>query len=155
MNGLMTFRYYFVPIFVFAFTGAVALAHTGATGLVKERMEMMKDIASEMKTISQMTKGQFAFDASKAAASAATIADHARQMPDMFPELPAGGPSEAAPEIWENWDEFVGLTEELVLRAESLARAAESANDAAELRPAFRDLGRTCMACHQDFREAG
>ena len=35
--------------------GGLAFAHSGATGIVKQRMESMKSIAGSMKTISKLT----------------------------------------------------------------------------------------------------
>ena len=56
-------------VFLIAFTG-IALAHEGAKGVVKERMDLMKGQAKQMKLIGDMAKGKKKFDAAKAAAAA-------------------------------------------------------------------------------------
>ena len=151
----MNFRNCVVATALIAASGISAYAHSGATGVVKERMEMMSNIASEMKFIGKMLKGSIAFDAEAAAIAAAAIADYAGQIPEVFPATSGGGLSEAAPAIWENWDEFVALSDETASRAATLAEAVESAADPMDVRPAFRTLGNACLSCHEDFREAG
>ncbi len=151
----MIFRTGAIAGVIFALTAIAALAHGGATGIVKERMELMMDIAAEMKTVAQMIRGKRPFDAEVATDAAMAIAEHAEAIPEKFPEGTIRGPSEAVPEIWESWDEFVRLSEELKTKAEALSVAAKSAADAAELSPEFRDVGSTCMACHEDFRQPG
>ncbi|MBO6717345.1 MAG: cytochrome c [Rhizobiaceae bacterium] len=136
--------------------GAIAAyAHSGATGVIKERMDMMVDIAAQMKAVGQMIRGNSVFDADRAAEAAAAIADHAGQLPELFPEQTLAGPSEAAADIWDNWDEFVSLSEQLELKADALAEASVDAAEASDIVQQFRALGRTCQSCHEDFRTPG
>jgi cytochrome c556 len=130
-------------------------AHSGAEGIVKERMEMMKDIAAHMKSVARMVRGNREFDADRVAEAASVIADHAAHIPEKFPQDSLGDPSEATAAIWDNWDEFTGLSEELEEKAEALLEASGNAADASSLGSEFRELGATCMSCHEDFRETG
>ena len=75
-------------------------AHSGATGIVKMRMDAMKDIGEQMKLLAAMTKGQVRHDGARAAAAARVIGGHAAHIPEMFPEGSNTGMSEAAPTIW-------------------------------------------------------
>jgi hypothetical protein len=59
-------------VFLIAFTG-VALAHEGATGVVKERMDLMKGQAKQMKLIGDMAKGKKKFDVSNFSAVASSF----------------------------------------------------------------------------------
>jgi len=135
-----------------AVTGA--FAHSGASGVVLERMEMMKDISDQMKIIVTMVKGDEAYDAGRAQAAAQAIAGHARTLTEKFPEGSIGHPSEAIPAIWENWDDFVEQTEQLHAMAIALADQAASADSADSLRDEVAAVGQTCSSCHQDFRKA-
>lgn len=151
---------------------AGALAHGGATGIVKQRMDAMVVISKAAKSLSDMMRGKTAYDSVAVREGAAKIRTHAGQaMTALFPENTGGGPSEARPEIWADWEEFRVLAERLAVLAEGLELAARNglangdadksmmakmptASELASM-PAnsvFDMLGRTCSACHQKFR---
>ena len=133
---------------------ALVFAHSGATGVVKERMELMDSIASQMKLVGEMIKGDRTFAGDSVVTAANMIAEHADEMPEKFPEGSLDHPSEALPVIWEDWDEFLRLAEELRTTAGSLAQVAQDATDSGELRLAFAAVGKTCTSCHEGFRKA-
>ncbi len=137
-----------------AATGVGAFAHGGATGVVMERMELMKSIQDHMKTVGEMIQGKRAFEPADAQAAAQAIAGHAEQLPNKFPEGSMDRPSEALPSIWQDWERFVSIAEEMKTSALSLADAAGSSTDAGTLRPHFAAVGKTCAACHEGFRKA-
>ena len=89
------------------FTG-FAFAHEGATGVVKERMDLMKGQQKQMKLIGEMAKGKKKFDAAKAAAAARDLGKSTKRIPDLFPEGSNGHPSEALDAVWKEWDRFKG-----------------------------------------------
>ena len=102
-----------------------SLAHEGATGVVKERMEAMKAIGAAMKRIAAMMRGLQDYDAVAVADAARTIEAHGGDaMTDLFPQGSAHDPSEARPVIWEDWDRFKALAQDLVLYSRALAEAA-------------------------------
>ena len=127
-------------------------AHTGATGVVKQRMDLMSDIARQMKTIGGIARGKAAFDGASVSAAAARIADHGKHMPMLFPKDSLQPPSEATARIWRDWEKFVAVAEDMRVAAGNLAGAGR-AGDAAAVKDGFRALGKTCSACHKDFRE--
>ncbi len=114
---------------------------------VKARMETMSGIGANMKTLSQMSKGEIAFDAAAAQAAIDEIAEASETIPAVF-ETPAQDPeSEASPEIWENWEDFVS-------KAEALQAAASGATvtDEASLGAAMGAIGGTCGSCHRAYQ---
>ena len=141
-----------IAVLVVIGTGTAVLAHQGATGIVKERMDAMKDIADAMKAIGTMMKAETPLDHGVVAASARSIAAHAQEMPTLFPEGSTDHPSEALPAIWENWHDFSVIASELSRRAEALAEQAGSGDGLEALRPGFAAIGKTCQSCHQDYR---
>lgn len=142
-----------VSLICVALSAGAALAHTGATGVVKQRMEMMGDIAAQMKTIARVLNGQDQFNPSPVATSAKRIAEHAEMFEEMFPEGTTSSPSEALPEIWINWDEFEQQADAMKSSALALATAAETAGGPLDIKKPFRQLGMSCKSCHQDFRQ--
>lgn len=129
-----------------------AIAHQGASGVVKERMEAMKDMAGRMKVIAGMIGGERGFDAQAVASAAEQVAFKARQLDKQFPEGSDHPPSEARPEIWSDWDRFSELASELESKASRLGVAAGTATAAADIDVPFRAVAATCKGCHQRFR---
>ncbi|MPY69614.1 MAG: hypothetical protein GEU92_05975 [Alphaproteobacteria bacterium] len=133
-------------------TSAAALAHSGATGIVKQRMEAMKDMAAAMKSLGEMTRGKATFDTAEATAAAGRIAAHAGEAPNLFPDGSFQMPSEARARIAEERDRFAGLAGDL-RRAAGAMQAAARAKDAKALAAARRDAGQACSGCHKIYRE--
>ena len=129
-----------------------AYAHTGADGVVRDRMDMMGEIARSMKTIGRMIKGEADYDAEAAQAAALEIYGHMSHMPEMFPEGSIEPPTEALPIIWQEWDEFVVISDKLKTDAKQLAELTASVSGANELIPQFSEVGKSCAACHEKFR---
>ncbi|MDG1373115.1 MAG: cytochrome c [Paracoccaceae bacterium] len=149
-------------------TAAIALAHSGATGIVKERMDQMGMIAKSMKTIGEMIKGKTQYDPAIVEVEAAKIARHGGEtLTKLFPEGSIKKPSEATPAIWTDWDRFSSIASDLSLYAAALSEGAgnDRANGAASLAGQSGDPGslspdelfgavaKTCSACHEDFRQ--
>lgn len=132
-------------------SATLALAHEGATGVVKERMDLMKRQQKDMKLIGDMAKGKQRFDAVKAAEAARDVALTAKKIPDLFPEGSTGHPSDALPAIWKEWDRFAGDAEDLESVANELASSLDGGTGQ-EWKPAFQKLTDACKSCHQDFR---
>lgn len=129
-----------------------AFAHEGADGMVKERMDMMGEIGKGMKVIGEMIKGNVEFDPATAKAAALEIYGHATHMPDMFPEGSTEKPSEALPAIWENWEEFVALSDKLKVDAKQLGELSGTSASVDEIKTQFGLVGKSCGSCHEKFR---
>jgi cytochrome c556 len=141
----------FVAFFALAAFSSLALAHEEATGVVKERMDLMSSQKDDMKLIGDMAKGKTPFDAAKAAAAARNIQSTSAKIPELFPAGTAGHPSEAKEEIWQNWNDFTAKAKELDKAAGDLAAALESgAGD--EWTASFRQVSEACKSCHKSYR---
>lgn len=110
-----------------AATGLAALAHSGATGVMKERMDAMGEMGDEMKLLAPMMRGQTDYDPDVVRSAADTMIGHAgTQMTELFPEGSNQMPSEALDAIWEDWEEFAALAEALRTSAEGMKLAADN-----------------------------
>lgn len=128
-----------------------AFAHEEATGVVKERMDLMDSQKDAMKVIGNMVKGKTPFDAEEAAKASSHIEETAKKIPELFPEGSDGHPSEAKPEIWEKWDEFESDAEGLDAAASELTTALEAGAD--DWKAKFKGVVDACKTCHKSFRE--
>lgn len=136
---------------VIGIASASALAHGGATGVVKERMDAMGAIGDAVKTIGQMLRGKTKYDSARIEGAADVIAAHGgNNLTQLFPEDSITGPSEALPVIWSDWVTFqeqADLLETLALKLSTTTDA-----DKTEIGKIFRDVAGTCKACHEKFR---
>lgn len=113
-------------LLIVASTGVV-LAHGGATGIVKERMDLMASVGKSMKTITEMFQGEKPYDPGTVRDAASLIASHGgEQMTKLFPEGSIQGPSESLPAIWQDWERFSALAGDLTKYANALAEAADN-----------------------------
>ena len=103
----------------------LALAHSGATGIVKERMDGMKAMSEVVKSLSAMMRGDTTYDPETVRKGAAVIRSHAgKGLTNLFPEGSQKHGSEAKPEIWSNWQMFSEFASQLEVYAEGLEVAA-------------------------------
>lgn len=72
-------------------------------------------------------------------------------IPALFPEGTNHEESDARPEIWQSWEVYVERSGTTAQRARALEEAIQGGNRAAMVQ-AFRGLGETCGACHEDYR---
>lgn len=132
-------------------------AHQGATGVVKERMDAMKSMGDDMKVLGAMLKGETAYDPVRVKGIARAVAKHGGDaMTQLFPEGSTQHPSEALPAIWSDWSRFQTLAEEMQDLAEKLETAAAIGSTSAPPKDVLqltRALGKSCKACHDDFRQ--
>ena len=132
-------------------TSSVVFAHSGVEDKnVKERMMLMKKMADNTKIIGHMLKGKTSFDANEAKLALERLSYLSLKTPKVF-EVNATDPkSEAKPTIWDEFDEFTKLSEDLAEATEILAGSVGTIND---LRPALKRVSSGCKACHSRYRE--
>lgn len=105
----------------------LVLAHGGAKGIVKERMDLMDDMKGAVKTLSAIYKGERTYDADTVRKAALVIRDHSGSaMTRLFPQNSIHGPSEAKPLIWQEWDRFEKLANRQELISQGLHDAADN-----------------------------
>ena len=126
-----------------------ALAHKGAMGIVKERMDKFKASEKATKQIKQaLSRG----DTAMVMAEAEFLVSWASEMDSYFPENSNQSPSEAKDEIWLQWDDFVGAILSFENASTALIDAAVT-EDPRAMDSAFSDMTKSCKSCHQQFRE--
>jgi cytochrome c556 len=123
-------------------------AHDNATGVVKERMDMMEIMAQRMKAINARIKGRRDLAAIKADAEA--IASHAPHMVHLFPAGSTQPPTEARRTIWQNWSDFERKAAALETEIKKLMST--DPNNFDVLRAQVLAVSRTCGDCHEAYR---
>jgi cytochrome c556 len=145
----MMFSRLTLGVLAFAAAASAALAHSGVkNAAVMARMTLMTDVADDMKVLGGMVKGTTPFDASIVEAKGNSLALHASKIAPMFEDQARDPKSEALDSIWTDWDGFVADADAM----EAAAIAVAQVKSADGLATAFSDLGKSCTACHQDYR---
>lgn len=127
---------------------ASAVAHAGVENkAVAARMESMKAIGGAMKTLGGMAKGAVDFDQTAAQAAVDTIAKQSGMVPALFEAQETDPMSEAKPEIWTNWNDFLAKANVLNTAAKGTA-----ITDAASVGVAMGAIGGSCKGCHSEYR---
>ena len=103
------------------------LAHSGATGIVKERMDGMVALGKAVKSITPIMMGQEPYNADQVAEFGESVKAHSGEaLTALFPEGSGGMPSEAKDNVWTDWDEFVALADYLERLGEGIQQAADN-----------------------------
>ena len=112
------------------------------------RGELMTTIGKNIGIIGDMAGGKTAFDAAAAEGAKAALVEATGKIEATFKDQGAADPaSEAKPEIWANWDDF--------LKKAKAAGDAAGAMDVASvdtLKAGMGALGGACKDCHTTYR---
>ncbi len=131
----------------------LAGAHSGATGIVKERMDAMKAIAKATKGLSTQSWDNLEAARRATIANARALSVHGRDMVRLFPKGSVHGPSEAIGAIWDQPDEFARIAKALSDAADEIERTAPAAQTSQDISGPLSRVTETCKACHADFRK--
>lgn len=135
----------------FVSISGVALAHEGATGIVAERMTVMKEMANSMKTIGQMLNGAVDLDPTVAQSRRRHCMKTAMNLPSSFKTAPMDHATRALPAVWNQPSEFQAKMNEFDSSVKALVAAAAAGRIQA-LERSFKDVGQACSSCHERFR---
>lgn len=135
--------------FAICLAAAGAFAHSGATGVVKQRMDGMKAMSNAAKALGAAKAGVVPFSPELISRAASELRTHAQAARTLFPEGSATGPSEALPTIWTDRPGFDAILDDLVRAADAL----DAAEDETAAFAAADAVAETCKVCHAKYRE--
>ena len=124
-----------------------SVAHDHATGVVKERMDMMEAMAKRMKAIRERIDAR---DLAAIKGEAEVIASHAPHLVHLFPPGSTQKPTDAKKAIWQNWADFERKAAALEAESKKLMNA--SPDDLNALSVQFRAVSEACGGCHEKYR---
>ncbi len=118
---------------------------------IQTRKAIMSNVGAAAGAAGAMVRGQVDYNPRVAQLAMRTIMSSALAFTHYFPEgSETGQMTEAAPKIWEDFATFETISADMALAAEQAVVAAKG--DLDSFRPAFAAVGRSCGACHEDFR---
>ena len=128
----------------------IAFAEVEATDpLVIAQKDLMKSFGGAAKALGGMASGEVAFDATAAEAAKATLVTGSADIHVKFEKAGSDPASEAKPEIWTSWDDFVAKATAL-----NTAASALDATSADGIKAGMGAVGGACKACHTTYRVA-
>ena len=132
---------------------ATPLEKEQALALMKERHENYEKIGDAMKVVSRELKGDSP-NLAQVRRGADTIAGLAPKIPGWFPAGtgPDVGKTDARAQIWQKPEDFAAKADSFN-KAAMAFQAATRGTDVAAIKAAHGDLGKSCKACHDLYRE--
>jgi cytochrome c556 len=133
-----------------------ASANEAMEKAVKARQGLFQVYAFNLGQLGAMAKGAVDYDAEAAQTAADNLmAAVSIKGGAMWPQGsdntgPMKGKTRAKPEGWTTWPEISKRQEDMVTAVTALQPAAGQGLDA--LKGAIGDVGKSCKACHEDFR---
>jgi cytochrome c556 len=141
-----------IPItFLAAAIVSVAVAHEGhehATGVVRERMELMTSMGQRLLATSKRLRANKDLDS--VTNDARAIHELTSKITALFPPGSTQFPTAAKPAVWQEWDDFTTKAKTLETETEKLMNTNTRDGDA--LRAQFRAVAFACDGCHEKYR---
>ena len=114
---------------------------------VKQRREVMKNIATASIGNFKMMKGDAPFDLAQLQAALKTMQTEATKIKALFPEdSKTGGETEASPKIWQAKAEFEAAADKLVA---DITAAASAIKDESTIKSEYPKVAKSCEGCHK------
>jgi cytochrome c556 len=113
------------------------------------RSELMKTVGMNTGILGNMASGKEPYDAAKAEGAKAALVEAAGKIEATFMEPGGEDPvSEAKPEIWTNWEDFL-------VKAKALGDAAGAVDVASveTIGAGMGPIGGACKDCHTSYRK--
>jgi cytochrome c556 len=128
----------------------ITLGHESATGIVAERMELMKTMGRELKAIADMLTSSSQVDTVLARKHAEAFHESCHQVGALFPSG-VDHHSRARPEIWQKPEAFAAELHRLHQASAALIQAVAT-GDKGVVRTSVGQVQGTCNSCHEKFR---
>lgn len=134
---------------VLSFAAFAVYAHSGATGIVKDRMDNFKQAKQSMKAIKQAIKAP---NFPKITRESEKLVKWGEEMLNYFPEGSNQKPSDAMPLIWQEWSRFDDHRQTYLEYSNTLMESAK-AQDLDGVTNSYGGLAKSCKACHDRYKD--
>ena len=131
----------------FSLMGTLCFAADATDPAVIAQKTLMKSFGGAAKVLGEMAGGAAAYDAAAAEAAKAALVAGAADIAVKFEVAGSDPASEAKPEIWTNWDDFL-------VNAKALGNAAGALDTASldGIKAGMGAIGGSCKDCHTTYR---
>lgn len=128
-------------------SAGMALAGKSTDPDAKARQDLMDVVGLNTKILGEMAGAKVPFDAAAAGAAKTALAEAAGKIPVAFKGQGTDAESDAKPEIWTNWEDFLA-------KGDALAKAsmALDATTVEGVQAGMAGIGGACKDCHTKYR---
>jgi cytochrome c556 len=120
--------------------------------VLEYRQRIMAGQRASMANMGDILKFKMPYDASHFVVHAKNIGEFAKLIPDAFEKKITEGLTDAKPEVWTNWDDFVAKAQALTEASAKLQAAAET-GDMKAVTPLVKTVNDACRGCHDPYRK--
>jgi cytochrome c556 len=129
-----------------------AAAQVKPEDVIKFRKGVYQVVGWHVRPMGAMVKGQMPYDQAAFARNAEIVAMMSTVAPHAFAAGSDKGETRAKPEIWSDAAGFKKVMDNFQAEAAKLAEVAKTATSVDQVRGQFGALGKSCGACHDNFR---
>lgn len=140
----------FVTAAAVSFTAGVG-AQTKPEDAIKLRKAAFALMGYNFGSLAAMAQDKKPYNKDEAVRNAEAVAMLGRMPLEHFGAGTDKGDTKAKPEIWSQMDKFRGLMNKMNEESTKLAAVVKN-GDLAALKAQFGETGKTCKACHDDYR---
>jgi cytochrome c556 len=138
----------------------LGLSFTAATGqeedpnkpVLEYRQRLMTGQRASMASMGDILKFKMPYDASHFVVHSKNIGELATLIPDAFEKKITDGLTDAKPEVWAQWDDFVAKSKTLADESAKL-QAAAATGDMKAILPQVTAVNNACRGCHDLYRK--
>ena len=143
----------FATLTALVFVAGAALLEAQATdeNVIQYRQTLMAGHGVSMGSIADMMKYKFGYGPQQVEIHARNLSEYAKLIPEVFENEITAGATDAKPEIWQNWDDFVAKAKALETAAGKLSASAGGGPSA--IMPELKATGGACRNCHDNYRK--
>jgi cytochrome c556 len=120
--------------------------------VLEYRQRIMVGQRASMASMADILKFKMPYEASHFVVHAKNIGELSTLIPDAFKKKITEGLTDAKPEVWTSWDDFVAKSRALGEASAKLRAAAES-GDLKAVMPEVTAVNNACRACHDSYRK--
>jgi cytochrome c556 len=120
--------------------------------VIQYRQKVMAGHANNMGSIGDVMKNKLPQAATQISLHAEILAKYADLIEGAFEKNVSAGATDAKPEIWQNWEDFLAKAKALGEASTELSKVAEGGDLKAAMSQ-VRAVGATCSGCHNDYRK--
>lgn len=139
-----------VPLFcLLTLAGAEA---QDVDAVIQYRQKVMAGHGNNISSIGDIMKNKLSHASTQITLHAKILAEYSGLIEGAFEKNLSTGATDAKPEIWENWDDFLAKAKALGEAATKLSEVAQD-GDMRAIMTQVQAVGDTCRGCHDSYRK--